>query len=320
MSKKRSPAHPSVGLEAAIERTDTLYKKEGEHFIPMDAVAAVWKLSTKASGFLQLLSSLKQYGLLEEKGAKENRQFKLTSSALDITLHPENATQRLDAIKEAALLPSIHQEIWDKYNGKLPTEDASIQSYLLRGREGATFNRNQVDPFISRFRETLRYGGLLIGDKKAEDASVDSGNNGNDLKTPPSVVQVGSYVQCTSQGGHRFPEPKKVAGIDGEWAFVEGSPTGIPMTELLTVDPPKQSNPETPPTNPFFNPQTERDETPGEGIALDRTTLDEGTVRLEWPDDLSEDSVEEFQDWMVSRINRARRKAGLPKIKIEERE
>lgn len=51
-----------------------------------------------------------------------------------------------------------------------------------------------------------------------------------------------------------------------------------------------------------------------EGIAIERLTLDEGAVNLQWPSNLSRDSVAEFQYWAFGIINRARRKAGMLKL------
>jgi hypothetical protein len=90
----------------------------------------------------------------------------------------------------------------------------------------------------------------------------------------------------------------KVLGVESGFAFVEGSPTGLPMIELTVVDPPAVTikSPQ-PPTNPFFKPKTDE---PAAGSSLECMTLDEVPVKLEWPADLSAESVE-----------RARRKAGV---------
>jgi hypothetical protein len=47
-------------------------------------------------------------------------------------------------------------------------------------------------------------------------------------------VSVGDRVQWTSQGAAQFSEPRRVVAMspDGEWAFVEGSTTGIPTSQL----------------------------------------------------------------------------------------
>jgi hypothetical protein len=85
------------------------------------------------------------------------------------------------------------------------------------------------------------------------------------------------------------------------------------MTELSVVDPPASAAAKQPPVNPFFQPPKPSDETAADGESLDRATLDEGPVVLRWPDELSKESVEEFEYWVNGLINRAKRKAGIAK-------
>lgn len=82
---------------------------------------------------------------------------------------------------------------------------------------------------------------------------MDNPNNGKDLEGRQKPVRVGSFVQWTSQGVDRFTVPPKVTGIDGDWAFLEGSETGVPVSELAVVDPPiNNETPKIPPRNPNY--------------------------------------------------------------------
>lgn len=60
-------------------------------------------------------------------------------------------------------------------------------------------------------------------------------------------VKVGDYVQWTSGGQERFPQPRKINAIseDGTFAQVFGSMTGVPTSELTVVDPPKPTQTQT---------------------------------------------------------------------------
>jgi hypothetical protein len=51
-------------------------------------------------------------------------------------------------------------------------------------------------------------------------------------------VKIGDKVQWTSQGADQFTEPRKIKSIseDGQYAFVEGSDTGIPVKELSITE------------------------------------------------------------------------------------
>jgi hypothetical protein len=57
----------------------------------------------------------------------------------------------------------------------------------------------------------------------------------------PKSAHTGDLVQWTSGGVDQFETPRRVRGIhqrDGkEWAFVEGTNTGVPVSELTVVTP-----------------------------------------------------------------------------------
>jgi hypothetical protein len=52
-----------------------------------------------------------------------------------------------------------------------------------------------------------------------------------------SGVKVGSYVQWTSQGVAQFASPRRVVSVspDGQWVFVEGSGTGLPVGQVTVA-------------------------------------------------------------------------------------
>jgi len=54
----------------------------------------------------------------------------------------------------------------------------------------------------------------------------------------PEEIKIGDEVQWTSQGTDQFAEPRKIKSIseDGKYAFVEGSDTGIPVSELSVTE------------------------------------------------------------------------------------
>ena len=57
----------------------------------------------------------------------------------------------------------------------------------------------------------------------------------------PKSVDTGDLVQWTSGGVDQFETPRRVQSVhrrDGkEWAFVEGTNTGVPLSELTVVTP-----------------------------------------------------------------------------------
>ncbi len=107
---------------------------------------------------------------------------------------------------------------------------------------------------------------------------------------------------------------------DGEWAFVDGSPTGLRMAEASLAEPPlakgEQSKARSPPPNPSALKKEQasgaQEAPPAEGYAKERFTTEEGPALLRWPMELSEDSVEDIEYWIEGAMRRARRKAGSP--------
>ena len=132
---------------------------------------------------------------------------------------------------------------------------ASLRQYLLFDREGNRFNESAVGPVIEEFQETVTFAKLGADDGRQP---ADTSKNGNDHEALNKEVQVGSFVQWTSQDVNQFQEPRKVTGVDGDWAFVEGSETGLPMSELTVVDPLVAPTPSktlaAPPLNPNYKP------------------------------------------------------------------
>jgi hypothetical protein len=162
--KTRSPSSPSFGLEEAIQRTGDAYNNMHDHFVGLDALAELWDTNLKSSAFQQAISTLKQFGLLEDTGRGADRQIKITELAKDILVRDENSSERTSFIKTAALTPAIHAELWQKYGGNLPVSDSAIRVYLLRERTGTKFNKDHVDSFIGQFRATIAFANLTSSD------------------------------------------------------------------------------------------------------------------------------------------------------------
>jgi len=71
--RQRSPAYPTIGLEEALNRAESLYGAEGRFEAPLSSVAAAWQYEEKSSALYQLVAALKQFGLAEDSGSGENR-------------------------------------------------------------------------------------------------------------------------------------------------------------------------------------------------------------------------------------------------------
>jgi hypothetical protein len=163
--KGRSPAYPGLDLEAALEKARQLYANENHHPASIETILDHWGHAAKSGAGLVAVAALKKFGLLEDAGKGDARKAKLTSRALDI-IHDErnDSADRRAAIRAAALEPVIHRELWDAYDGKLPS-DKNLRFHLIRERG---FTENGADDLIRELRATFSFARLTESDSMSE--------------------------------------------------------------------------------------------------------------------------------------------------------
>lgn len=233
MSKERSPNYPGRNLGDAIQDASTLYEKEGR-------TAFVGAVAAKALGYKSFsgpskvrLAAMKQYGLLDQKGKGE---LQLSERALTLILMNASHSEWKNAVRAAAMAPPIFNEL---YRDKLSASDESITHTLVVDKH---FTADGAANCIRVWRATMEFSHL---DGHAEKVLQDtfnsvsmSGQNKDQLVRENDgknqELQIGDYVQWCSQGVDQFPIPMRIAGFydDGAYAYVEGSQTGLPISEL----------------------------------------------------------------------------------------
>jgi hypothetical protein len=280
----RSPAYPYLNLETAIKRAKTFYDREGRNSAPVTVAATHWGYEAKSSGGTQTAAALMGFGLMQDEGTSDKRKLKLTQNALRILLDTRaESSEREMLIKQAALAPKAHQQIWAKWGAGI--SDENLRHALVFEWE-PPFNENAVDGFIKEYRDTIAFAKLAESDKvHAEDGSSDGDSDSG------YVPQVGDYVQWESQGMHQFKEPVKVLSIstDRTHAFVEGTSTGIPVGQLIRAAAPLTA-PQVHVSRAPLLPQTNMQE--------DVYSLPEGRIVVQWPTALSPESVQEIKDYL----------------------
>ena len=157
MPGKRSPSFPFINLREALARARALFEIEGRNEAPMEAAARHWGYSEGSSTTnrtVAALAALAALGLLEVK----DRKVRLTGRAVKILADDrEPSPERERLIQEAALLPSLHRKLRERYGGDSPSDETL--RYHLIDSEG--FNKGSAMAFIRLFRETLEFAGLV---------------------------------------------------------------------------------------------------------------------------------------------------------------
>jgi hypothetical protein len=220
--RQRSPNYPAVGLREAVERVRKLYARDGKAGAP-DKLAAVHIGFASAHGqAMAVLAALKRFGLIEPS----NGRMIPTQRAIEIINLPEADPRRLQALKEAALSPAVYSELAQKHKDTGFPADDVLQSELVTYKG---FNRSAVAGFVKDFKDTLEFAGLT--DLSTLKSRTDDGS---------PKFDVGDYVQWISQGAEQFEEQRKITGFSeaGDFVFVEGSQTGIPVEQVIKCDAP----------------------------------------------------------------------------------
>jgi hypothetical protein len=291
--RQRSPAYPFINLETALRRAKEFYEKEVRNAVNIKIAAKHWGYEEKSSGGLQTAATLISFGLLRDEGTGGKRKLQLTQNALRIILDSRpDSRERAAAIKEAALAPKIHQELWKKWGSALPS-DSSLK-YTLTVEWVPPFNGNAVESFIKEYKDTVAFAKLGESDHLSGGViEVGDGAEGP-LEQRAYVPKVGDYVQWEPGGVLQFQEPKRVSrfSADGRFAFVDGSPTGLPVEELTEEARPLPAVPPTGGTRVASNPPLGRT-----SVREDVFSLPEGNVTFQWPAPLSDDSIQDLKDW-----------------------
>jgi hypothetical protein len=225
----RSPAYPYINLEAAIKRAKEFYDKEQRNAANLRVAIKHWGYEEKSSGGTQTIAAMLSFGLLRDDGTGEKRRVQLTPLALRILLDTrQDSKERAEAIKQSALAPKIHQQLWQRWGANRPSDEGLRHTLILDWTP--PFNENTVDVFIREYKDTIAFAKLGESDRVPVEVE-DSGGEKIQAYTP----KVGDYVQWDHNGVLGFAEPKRVKGFspDGGYAFIDGQNGAVPVKELL---------------------------------------------------------------------------------------
>lgn len=159
--------YPFIPLPKAIERARDLHQMASRSAAPMPTLLQRWGYGPKSSGGIQTVAALKSFGLISDEGSGDARKLKLTEAAIRILLLPSEES-RATLIKDCALRPRIHREVWQHFNGQPPPSRELFRAYLLLDRRMA---QRAVDDLEQEFYATMEFAKLDVPalDSSSED-------------------------------------------------------------------------------------------------------------------------------------------------------
>ncbi len=153
--RTRSPNYPRLNLADAIERANRLYKAEHTHKTDKESVAVALGYTSLNGASLTAISTLKQYGLLQEDGDG----LRVSQDVVALTMLPEGDPERIEALQRAASAPRLFSELRETYGETLPS-DVSLRYALVK----KGFSEKAANEVIRVYRDTLELVSEETGD------------------------------------------------------------------------------------------------------------------------------------------------------------
>lgn len=219
----RSPSFPAINLETAIRRARELYERERQYPTSIEKIVHYWGYKGLTGPANLSVAALKKFGLLTDEGKGAERRGRLTHLAVEIIANPDQQA-RVAAIKQAALMPTAHRELWDRYGNQLPS-DANLRWELVRQRG---FTENGADDFIRGYKQTIAFAQLETSDRLP---GIETDSDRQELTATldadddfaPSNLSPPAEIRDSS-GANRYPIPVfngKVVVVEGDFPLSE---------------------------------------------------------------------------------------------------
>ena len=223
----QSPGYPNYALSKALDQVKLIIAKDRRNVIGREVAARHIGYSSLSGASEKALATLAHYDLLERSG---KGQTAVTQTAMDI-VHPKSEEDRRRALLKAAHSPSVFKSINDAFPHA--PSDGALENWLVR----ENFLNRAIKPVTKAYMGTQRY---LEQEKVFESGGPSSENSANlDEPDGNGVVyggaNVGNLIQWEIDGVLQLPTPARVRHVteDGDWLFIDGSETGIPMTQAI---------------------------------------------------------------------------------------
>ena len=227
MVRVRSPSYPSYSLDEAVANARKIFEKDRRSPIDRQVVASHLGYKSLNGAADKALATMMQYGLLEKVAKGEVR---VSQWAIDIML-PDTPSQRVAALRNAAANPSLFRALNERFPEGPPSNE-TLRAYLLREE----FNDRAIGPIITAYGKTSAY----LAQECANENSVPRESEGADSELPDDNkvfggAKVGDFIQWEIDGVLQMPKPMRVRLVteDGQWVAVDGSETGIPMSQVI---------------------------------------------------------------------------------------
>lgn len=294
----RGPSYPYVDLEGAIALSRKVYDYAKRGPAPVESVITeAFKFSPTSSSGDKATAALKSFGLIEDSAGTNGKGIKLTGRAIRILLDEPDSAERAEEIKKAAISPKWYEYCWSKWGKEIPP---AMRSNLLIEHG---FVENTIDTFLSNYRKSIAFAGLL------DDALFQKDDTSDDESK--NSFKVGDWVQWQTQGCLRMPKAKRITAFlgEGKYALIEGSSNPVPIAELISQEPSEDDKPLIQPQNISIPAVAQT--SAQEGVKMQTDVIAIGgnsiTLQIQWPTEITQEAYDDLVDYLALLQKRAKR-------------
>jgi hypothetical protein len=214
MVRMRSPNFPGISLESAVKAARLIYDKNRRAVIMREDAAKDIGYSGLTGRSLKIMGALNQYDLIENvsKG-----QVRVSKTAEEI-FHGYPEDVKIAALHKAGSSPTLFNDIYDRFEGEIPGENA-VRSFLFQ----KGFTNEGVERALRAFLETNRFL-EIAGASESHRPEPD-----NSQESPPPMQREEEPRMETSSmasAGHVF----QTAGSGKSLTFYRQGPLDFSLT------------------------------------------------------------------------------------------
>ena len=184
----RSPNYPAISLGEAISTVQKIYDREHQATMTHEVAATAMGYGALHGPARRKIGALRKYGLIDAVGTS----VRLSESAMAI-LHPKDESERVAAIRAAAVRPELYREL----AAQPGASDANLISTLIR----RGFMPDGARQAVAAFRQTMS-----LVEPEANGYAGAEGEEPEVLDQPPPHQEKLGPRAGTSMGAIMTPE------------------------------------------------------------------------------------------------------------------
>ena len=232
--RKRSPKFPYVGMNEGEQILKNFFGQHGENYVPIILAYTSLGMNPKSSSTNRIISSLLDYGVLEDEGANEDKRLKISNVGIRL-IKESREPNKLELKRKIVLSDEMMNTAFGKFKQVLPNEntmssvleldlgftDRAATRFIKVIRDNYAYAElNKYNPLVREGNNNQEHDEEPPQPKESKDEK-DNPKPVNDEKDDPGSLSNGNLLEfpIPVDGGRQFAYlkiPQKLSRKDAE--------------------------------------------------------------------------------------------------------